>query len=90
MQEKTLTKDGLPEDKGYLECGLPSYLEESLQKMKEAWGKKERGEEYNYFDADYCTLQSDINCAEVNQEISTEAAWYLREKYLDISRETIL
>ena len=40
MQEKTLTKDGLPEDKGYLECGLPSYLEESLQKMKEAWGKK--------------------------------------------------
>jgi len=77
---------GLPQDKSYLECGLPEFLEESLAAMIEAWRKVDSGEKYLRWDCDYCNLQSDINSAEVNQMISTEQAWYLREKYLRIER----
>lgn len=77
---------GLPVDKGYLECGLPGYLQESLENMKKAWRKVESGEKYLHLDCDYCTLQSDINSAEVNGEISTEQAWYLRGEYLGLER----
>lgn len=77
---------GLPKDTSYLECGLPPFLQESLQAMKEAWRKLDSGEEYLRWDCDYCSLQSDINSAEVNQIISTEQAWYLREKYLRMER----
>lgn len=77
---------GLPFDKAYLECGLPPFLQESLAAMKEAWKKIDNGEEYLRWDCDYCNLQSDINNAEVNLLISTEQAWYLREKYLRIER----
>jgi len=77
---------GLPQDKSYLECGLPAFLQESLQAMIEAWRKVDSGEKYLRWDCDYCNLQSDINSAEVNQMISTEQAWYLREKYLRIER----
>lgn len=34
----------------------------------------------------FCSLQSDINSAEVNQLKNTEQAWYLREKYLGMER----
>ena len=77
---------GLPQDKSYLECGLPAFLQESLQAMIEAWRKVDSGEKYLRWDCDFCNLQSDINSAEVNQMISTEQAWYLREKYLRIER----
>lgn len=77
---------GLPTDKSYLECGLPLYLQESLEQAKEAWAKLDRGEEYYRWDCDFCNLQADINSAEVNGEISEEAAWYLREKYLNMER----
>ena len=62
---------GLPADTSYLECGLPDFLRESIAQM----------------DCDYCNLQADINNAEVNQVISSEQAWYLREKYLRMERE---
>lgn len=77
---------GLPEEKGYLECGLPPFLQESLNTMKSAWEKLDRGENYLRWDCDYCSLQSDINVAEVEQMISSEQAWHLREKYLRIER----
>ena len=35
----------------------------------------------------YLADDTDINNAEVNQVISSEQAWYLREKYLRIERE---
>lgn len=76
----------LPNDMEYLECGLPAFLEESLDAMKLAWEKLDRGEKYLRWDCDYCNLQSDINSAEVNSIISEEQAWYLREKYLRIER----
>ncbi len=78
--------NGLPKDKSYLECGLPDFLRESICAMQEAWDKLERGEEYLRWDCDFCNLQTDINVAEVEQIISTEQAWYLREKYLRIER----
>lgn len=75
---------GRPADNSYLECGLPTFLQESVQTMAEAWRKLDAGQEYLHWDCDFCSLQSDINSAEVNQLISTEQAWYLREKYLRI------
>lgn len=83
---KKRMSSGLPEDKGYLECGLPAFLQESLNAMKAAWEKVDNGERYLRLDCDYCNLQSDINIAEVDGIISSEQAWYLREKYLRIER----
>lgn len=80
-------ESGLPKDRSYLECGLPEFLQESIQAMVRAWEKLDRGEEYTLWDCDYCNLQSDINSMEVNQVISPEQAWYLREKYLRMERE---
>ena len=79
-------ENGLPKDDNYLECGLPDFLVISIEAMKEAWRKLDNGEEYLRWDCDYCNLQSDINNAEVNQLISTEQAWFLREKYLRMER----
>lgn len=78
---------GLPSDRSYLECGLPDFLRESIAQMQAAWDRLDRGEEDLRWDCDYCNLQTDINNAEVNQVISSEQAWYLREKYLRIERE---
>lgn len=77
---------GLPIDKSYLECNLPDLLIESIERMKIAWKKYDNGERSDW-DCDYCELQSNINIAEVEQLISSEQAWYLREKYLRMSRE---
>ena len=32
------------EDRDFLDCGLPEYLKESVENMKIAWEKKDRGE----------------------------------------------
>ena len=47
----------------------------------------DRGEKDLRWDCDYCNLQTDINNAEVNQVISSEQAWYLRERYLRMELE---
>lgn len=86
MKLQTMTDTGLPNDKTYLECGLPDYLQKSLDNMIAAREKINRGEKYFRLDCDYSALQSDINCAEVNTEISSDQAWYLREKYLGLER----
>jgi len=80
------SETGFPKDNSYLECGLPRFLQESIQAMKAAWQKLDCGEEYLRWDCDFCNLQTDINNAEVNQMISSEQAWYLREKYLRLER----
>lgn len=36
--QKFDAETGRPEDKGYLECGLPPYLQKSLENMKKSWG----------------------------------------------------
>ncbi len=79
-------KTGKPKDLRYLECGLPDFLQESIHIMEAAWEKLDSGVEYLHWDCDYCSLQSDINRAEVDQLISPEQAWFLREKYLRLER----
>ena len=78
---------GLPADRSYLECGLPDFLRESIAQMQAAWDQLDRGEKDLRWDCDYCNLQTDINNAEVNQVISSEQAWYLRERYLRMELE---
>lgn len=73
---------GLPVDKSYLECGLPDFLEESIEGMKSAQRKLASGEKYYLWDWDYANLQSDINYCEIEELISPEQAQYLRKKYL--------
>ena len=77
---------GLPKDQAYLECGLPEYLQESINKMKEAWTLVDNGKTYLRWDCDYCALQSDINTAEMSNSITGDQAWYLRETYLRMER----
>lgn len=72
-------KTGLPKDNGYLEYGLPPFLQESIKAMDAG--------DPELWDCLYCELQSDINVAEVEQIITPEQAWYLREKYLGIKKE---
>lgn len=79
---------GLPLDKGYLECYLPPYVQEAIDQMQKTWARLDAGEKYMDWDWDWCNLQSNINSAEVNGEISSEQAWYLREKYLRIERRS--
>ena len=73
-------------DKSYLECGLPDFLVSDIAAMQAAWEKIDSGEEYLHWDCDFALLQSDINVAETEGLISSEQAWYLREKYLRIER----
>lgn len=68
------------EDKSYNEYGLPDWLNESIKTYTENTNK-------NIWDCLYCELQSDINVAEVENLITSEQAWYLREKYLGLKKE---
>ena len=73
---------GRPMDKGYLECGLPTYLQTSLDNMKKSWAIEDCGKKDFHWDLYWCELNADINSAEVDTLISSEQACYLREKYL--------
>ncbi|MFR5875267.1 MAG: helix-turn-helix domain-containing protein [Eubacterium sp.] len=77
---------GLPNDKKYFECGLPKYLQISLDNMKNSWKIVDSGEDDLHWDLYWCELNADINSAEVDKTISAEQAWYLREKYLRMER----
>lgn len=77
---------GKPVGNDYLECGLPTFLENSLLIYKTAMEKQQNGIVVTLMDCYYCELQSDINSAEINNIISSEQAWYLREKYLGLER----
>lgn len=79
-------KTGLPKDKSYLELGLPAYLRTSLENMKKSWAIEDSGLRDDHWDLYWCELNADINSAEVDQTISSEQAWYLREKYLRMKR----
>ena len=80
---------GLPEKNGYLERALPVYLKNSLDEMIACWERLDRGEADNHWDLYWCDLNADINCAEVDHEITSTQAWYLRERYLRMVREDI-
>lgn len=67
-------------DKSYNEYGLPKWLEESIKTYTTNTNKM-------IDDCLYCELQSDINVAEVENLISSDQAWNLREKYLGLRKE---
>ncbi|MFR4368722.1 MAG: hypothetical protein ACLT4F_08060 [Clostridia bacterium] len=67
-------------DKSYNEYGLPKWLEESIKTYTTNTNKM-------IDDCLYCELQSDINVAEVENLISSDQAWDLREKYLGLRKE---
>ncbi|MDD6036504.1 MAG: hypothetical protein PUC30_09990 [Lachnospiraceae bacterium] len=77
---------GHPENKAYLECGLPPYLLKSLENMKKSWEIEDAGGTDMHWDIYWCDLNADINAAEVDSVISSEQAWYLRQKYLRMER----
>ena len=62
-------------NKEYLEYNLPEFLKQSIKNLQENL-------ETIRWDIYYGTLQSDINVAEVNGNITSNQAWYLRKKYL--------
>ena len=78
--------NGLPKSKRYLECALPSYLQASLERMIASWKVIDSGKKDPRWDLYWSELNADINSAEVEQEISAEQAWYLRETYLRMKR----
>ncbi|MBP0954429.1 MAG: hypothetical protein J6M90_02145 [Oscillospiraceae bacterium] len=75
------------EDRSYLEYELPELLKDSIEKMKKTWERLDAGIPDMAWDGDYCELQSNINICEVAQLISSEQAWYLREKYLRMEKD---
>ena len=79
-------KTGLPKNKEYLECGLPPYLQTSLKNMKKSWEIEDSGQTDLHWDIYWCDLNADINSAETDGLISSEQAWYLRDKYLRMER----
>ena len=62
-------------NKEYLEYNLPEFLKQSIKNLQENM-------DTILWDIYYGTLQSDINAAEVNGNITSNQAWYLRKKYL--------
>ena len=77
---------GLPKDKLYLERNLPTYLQSSLENMIASWKIIDSGGKDYHWDLNWSELNADINSAEVENQISSEQAWYLRERYLRIKR----
>lgn len=80
-----ISNDGTPINKEYLEANLPKLLQDAIKKIKKSWVLKDKGI-YSSWDCDYCELQSDINICETGNLITSEQAWYLREKYLRMER----
>ncbi len=78
---------GKPLDRSCLECGLPEDLRESIRGMQRSWSIIDNGGQDNHWDLCWCDLYALINSYEVEQVISSEQAWYLREKYLRMERE---
>ena len=73
---------GMPTDESHFECGLPKYVQESLDRMKKSWELIDNGKSDIHWDICWCELNADLNSAEVENLISSEQAWYLRRKYL--------
>ena len=80
---------GLPRDESYLEKGLPGYLQKSIAAMQASWKIVDSGKRDLHWDLVWCELNADINSAETEQEISSDQAWYLRQKYLRMEKDEI-
>ena len=61
---------------------LPKTLEEAISAIDECRQNNGYTKEGYHISDVWCWVNSEINCTENNEEISTELAKYLREKYL--------
>ena len=59
----------------YLEFNIPDFLKDSINTFN-------KNINTSLYDIYFCTLQSDINIAEVGGFITPNQAWFLRKKYL--------
>ena len=88
MSKKELfDENGYPMNKSFMEIDLPQSLKDALEKYKNGQKKIKKGEEYWMLDCDWMELNSSINVAENDGSISSTQAWYLREKYLGMTKE---
>lgn len=69
-----------------MDSTLPLFLRESISAFLIGKEKHESGIGYTEFDMDYCDLQTYINVCEVEQMITSEEAWELRERYLGLQK----
>lgn len=65
--------------KDYLEFNIPDFLKDSINLFN-------KNINTSLYDIYYCTLQSDINVAEVGGNITPNQAWFLRKKYLGVDK----
>lgn len=72
-----------------MDKSLPEDLKQSIFEMEKEWEKKDRGEEDYRFEGAWYNLANDLNVAELSKQISSEEAWYLREKYLGIIKDEV-
>ena len=63
--------------KDYLEFNIPDFLKDSINTFN-------KNIKTSLYDIYYCTLQSDINVAEVGGYITPNQACFLRKKYLGV------
>ena len=76
-----------------LDKGLPTYVINPLhtnlyrKSLSLRKTKTDRVDARTIAAIAWCELNADINAAEVNQEITPEQAWYLREKYLRMKKD---
>ena len=59
----------------YLEFNIPDFLKDSINTFN-------KNINTSLYDIYFCTLQSDINIAEVGGFVTPNQAWFLRKKYL--------
>lgn len=87
IEQKIKIEQKLKQKPDVLEVGLPEMLQESIDKMKIVNQLLAEGIQYLGWDCEWCELSSDINIYEAEGIISSEQAWYLREKYLGMRKE---
>ncbi|MCD8219853.1 MAG: hypothetical protein LUC50_05870 [Ruminococcus sp.] len=78
---------GLPIEQDYLEANLPDFLMESIKRIQADWERIDASGEDMDWSSNFCELQSNINIMETGGFLTSDQAWYLREKYLRMPKE---
>ena len=83
IDEAQLEQDSLQR----IEMLLPKSMLLTIKKYEDSLASFEAGKPDYKLDCYYDELNSDINVMEVDGELTSDQAWYLREKYLGRVRE---
>jgi hypothetical protein len=79
---------GVSLKKQEIDSTFPEILKESIKAFVIGMEKMEKGGYFEY-DMDWDDLYSTINICEVEQLITPDEAWNLREKYLGLERHVL-